>query len=809
MIKVGKMKLNNTKYSGFYKSILLIFLLVLFNNYSMANNVSQKQDSYEDIFIANDAVIDTGTCSFQCRKVKEGYGTQITSIDISSGRTFCKVFPINNYLAELKYEAGTTNNACVKEWQDRISETPAIERQYDVSSTISFVDNDKEITLSRFLSAMVTLDPTVIDREATKVAGNLVMANGITTRGQISGVYDLIDGNKTWVENIFEVGKDFIFGGRTKDAIMDGKIPANPIAGESVKLSDAMTQVNFAYFSNLFESMNEVYVHLQNLLFVVVGMFFLGSIGTKKLQDYFENRGSSGNREPFLHKFYIPLLSFGLFFMPIPEGKNDFEAQATVVQHTIRYFTASANKIADIASAKSAKVYMDKVFNSVGGISNIGEDYYKAEREKNSFILEKGEQLYKETCEMRYPERAEFGVAFSNMTEQEFEILQRSDPNQLSGQKGDITLLACMKLEKDIAEARLAKNKAVASLEGIKQYQQNDFISPLLTRVDNFSKEREFELGWFNSSLLPGTAMLLEISTNWGRNSFDDFKIQQDDNLAKITDKNKEAIEDAQERGEISILDGADKLSVEAIGWVTGKLIYGILPGYSAFKAGIDSFYDTMEGFIKAIITTLTLKVPALGAFLVGATTLGAAAAKPIIVLIATAGVMELILEHLPIIIVTVATAIAIVSYLVSLTKYYFISPFVVAFAITTKRMDKIVEFLLTGISLFFKPVLIVLFVYLSLFVYVYVKDFFLLLAELQTQVIRIKDIGIIGIIVMTSLQGLTKILAYLACAYVMFRMVVGGAEWTMKYIGLDRDNDSTIAQSMSQRLEQRAFMGN
>ena len=335
---------------------------------------------------------------------------------------------------------------------------------------------------------------------------------------------------------------------------------------------------------------------------------------------------------------------------------------------------------------------------------------------------------------MRYPERAKNGVAFSNMTEREFEILERSDPNQLSGQKGDITLLACMKLEKDIAEARLAKNKAVASLEGIEKYQQNDFISPLLTRVDNFSKEREFELGWFNASLLPGTAMLLEISTNWGFDSFDDFKIQQNDSLAEITDKNKEAIEDAQERGEISLLDGLDKFSVKAIGWVTGQLIYGILPGYSAFKAGIDSAYDTVDGFIKAIITALTLKVPVLGAFLLGAETLGAAAAKPIIVLIVTAGTMELILEHLPIIIVTVATAIAIVSYLVSLTKYYFISPFVVAFAITTKRMDKIVEFLLTGISLFFKPVLIVLFVYLSLFVYVYVKDFFLLLAELQTQ---------------------------------------------------------------------------
>lgn len=773
-----------------YRSIMLtIILLIISANYSISATTTTTTDSFEDIFKSS-AIINTGVCSFQCREVKSGYGTQITSIDIPNGRTFCKVFPKNNYKAELKYEAGTINEACVKEWENRITETPSTERKYNVSSSISYVDNDKEITLSRFLSAMVTLDPTVINREATKVAGTLVMADGITTRGQISGVYDVSS------------FKDIL------DFLTNSTITPNPISGEAVKLSDAMTQVNFAYFSNLFEAMNEVYLHLQNLLFVVVGMFFLGSIGTKKLQDYFENRGSSGNREPFLHKFYIPLLSFGLFFMPIPEGKNDFEAQATVVQHTIRYFTASANKIADIASAKGAKVYMDKVFNAVGGITNQGEDFYKAEKAKNEFILEKGEQLFKETCEVRYPGRATMGASYSNMTEQEYEKLQRTDENKLHGKKGDITLQACMKLERDIAEARRSQIRAIKALDGIKEYQNNDFISPLLTRIDDFSKEREYELGWLNSSILPATAIIIEISTNWGFDSYDDFKIQKPDDLGEITSKSKDAIEDSQERGEISITNELDGVATSGIAWITGQTIYSVMPGFSGIRSAVDNLYSYAQATVEKISSALLTKAPIIGA--IGLKLLAISAiAKPFIVLFITVSIIESILEHLPVVIATVATAIAIVSYLVSLTKYYFISPFVVAFAITTKRMDKIVEFLLTGISLFFKPVLIVLFVYLSLFVYVYVKDFFLLLSELQMQVIRIDDIGVIGIIVLTALQGLTKIFAFLASAYIMFKMIVGGAEWTMRYIGLDKDNDTTIAQSMSQRLEQRAFMGN
>ena len=40
----------------------------------------------------------------------------------------------------------------------------------------------------------------------------------------------------------------------------------------------------------------------------------------------------------------------------------------------------------------------------------------------------------------------------------------------------------------------------------------------------------------------------------------------------------------------------------------------------------------------------------------------------------------------------------------------FYISPFVTAWAMATKRVDKIIDFLLAGIAIFFKPVLIVLF---------------------------------------------------------------------------------------------------
>ena len=791
-------------FKSFILSVLFLFSFAFANTGGTEN---ATDEGYKEVFGNSQTVIENGKCVYECKAVNGKYGTQITNVDIENGRTYCKVFMKNDYTKELKYEGGTINTVCAKEWQEKLSSTPSVDRKVNVASTIKFENNDHEISFSRFLTAMVTLDPLIINREQSKTAGTLVLSDGITTRGSVSGIYGIRLGVG---DNFYDKVTNTITDVKgTLANMFAGKGIKTPIhieTAESVKLSDAMTQVNFVYFSNLFEAMNEVYLHLQNLLFVVVGMFFMGGIGARKLQSYFENRGASGNKEPFLHKFYVPLLSFGLFFMPIPEGKGDFEAQATVVQHTIRYFTANATKIADVASAKSAKVYMDKVYNAVGGITNEGEDYYKAMQVKNEFIHTKANQVIKEKCQKRYSlDNSKMGIPFIHMSEKEREAIGKEDNKSMHGTKNDISVTACIKAEMDMYEAQRKIKLAKKALEGIKKYQESDYISQFLDKIDKFSARREYELGWINASLLPGTAMVAEIGKNFARKSYDDFLIQSETGNKELSDKNAEAIKDTQKRGEQNVKGASYELTDTVLGWTMGKVIYGILPGYDTVKKTFAEFQETYPIF-STIFTFAVAENPILMSIAGMASIVAYDTVKPLMNLIVSAWFFDQIFIHLPIIVATVATTIAIVSYLVSLTKYYFISPFVVAFSITTRRMDKIVEFLVSGISLFFKPVLIVMFVYLSLFVYVYVKDFFLLLSELQFQIISSQEIGIVGMIAVSSIQGLLKIFASMASCFIMWKLIVGGAEWTMRYIGIDKDNDSTIAQSMSQHLERRAY---
>lgn len=58
----------------------------------------------------------------------------------------------------------------------------------------------------------------------------------------------------------------------------------------------------------------------------------------------------------------------------------------------------------------------------------------------------------------------------------------------------------------------------------------------------------------------------------------------------------------------------------------------------------------------------------------------------------------------IPLLAISVASLVAFLSYLVSLCKYFYISPFVTAWAMATKKTDKIIDFLLAGIAIFLNP---------------------------------------------------------------------------------------------------------
>lgn len=161
----------------------------------------------------------------------------------------------------------------------------------------------------------------------------------------------------------------------------------------------------------------------------------------------------------------------------------------------------------------------------------------------------------------------------------------------------------------------------------------------------------------------------------------------------------------------------------------------------------------------------------------------------------------------IPLLAISTATLVAFVSYLVTLCKYFYISPFVTAWAMATKRTDKIIDFLLMGISVFLRPILIVLFVYLALFMYVLVDEFFVFVATnqfsgIQTDITDFHTNFIVG-----AIKGLIIIFGGLASCYVAWKLIVNGPSWALGLIGLDGKHDDMIAQGLENNLARRAFV--
>lgn len=124
-----------------------------------------------------------------------------------------------------------------------------------------------------------------------------------------------------------------------------------------------------------------------------------------------------------------------------------------------------------------------------------------------------------------------------------------------------------------------------------------------------------------------------------------------------------------------------------------------------------------------------------------------------------------------------------------------------------TKRTDRIIDFLLTGIAIFFKPVLIVLFIFLSLFFHHLITELFFFVsieqfAGLETSWNNFHTNFIIG-----AIGGLLKIFGILASSYISWKLIVGGPSWALGLIGLDGKHDDAIAQGIESNLARRAFV--
>lgn len=190
---------------------LELFLICGMLNVAQAADVAEQtgqasvipadlQTEMRKIFSQEDAVVRNGKCSFECRKVNDGYGTQIIGYDFKNGMTYCSVFELSNQELPLRFNADKQNEQCVDDSLAIYANTNFAKRDRtaNIKSSITQTLSDSEITLSRFLTSMATLDPNIIDREMTYASGQLTLVNGITTRGSVGGLYDYSPGDTAY-----------------------------------------------------------------------------------------------------------------------------------------------------------------------------------------------------------------------------------------------------------------------------------------------------------------------------------------------------------------------------------------------------------------------------------------------------------------------------------------------------------------------------------------------------------------------------------------------------------------------------------
>ncbi|CAD7289525.1 hypothetical protein LMG7974_01602 [Campylobacter majalis] len=793
-----------------FKLIASLFLFV-----GIAN--AEMTDEEREVFVSNDRVVESGGCEWKCRETKEPYKTRIIGFDIANGETFCKVYKDTDYNTYLKFNASKINKACVKEIADIskniMNSTNGLKEVYtktniQTNSVMQANTSDTSLTFTRFLASFLTLNPNIIDREATEKVGELTLKDGITTfsvlnfakekdeninrgfwerikRGDVTGLGERVEEwmNRSYNKKLREKSQSLSSVDFTQTSVADG-----------------FNKNNMAYFSNLFLANEKIYQHLQILIFILVGGFFVSRIGTEKIQVYLENRGESSGKQPYLHKFYIPIIMVGTFFMPIPEANN--LAHSTIVQNIIRYFAVESTRVADIASATINKVYLEKIYKSLGILSPSGIDVLVEKQAKAKYTYEQINKIYENTCKIRFPEayNAPTLEYISSLTEEDKKKLQekdRQDFTNASGSEYDITLEACILLEVTALNARNEEKKQKQHLDGVIKAFDKTEMQSRINALDGYFSLREQQLGWLNSILTPTSSIASEIIM------FANDRVNEYD-LKETTRANTNNALEAVSKGHAQNAS-EDEINDSWLAMLGGQLVYMTLPGATAIKEFVKDNSTKINTLVGGIVGT-------------GATPIGSMLGSVVGYFVGTIGggmasyataiyLMHKMLSYLPLVVCATASAIAFVSYLVSLCKYFYISPFVVAFALTTKKMEKIVEFLVSGIAIFLKPVLIVLFIGLALFIYTLVDEVYLFLATEQFSGIKTDIFSPMINFTIGSVSGMLEIFAKLASVYVMWKLIISGPAWVLSLVGVDGKQDDMISQGIENNLAKKAFV--
>ena len=323
----------------------------------------------------------------------------------------------------------------------------------------------------------------------------------------------------------------------------------------------------------------------------------------------------------------------------------------------------------------------------------------------------------------------------------------------------------------------------------------NNALQSKLNSINTFLNNRQNELGWINAAFIPSAAILIEMMP---------LVEVAKSGITQDQESNQEKIRDAYASGdeEKSLFEKIKTTGGSLFGAVMAKMAYMILPGVNSVFQVFNSIIGSGAEMITFIATFFSPLGEKAFSFISKG---GGGATIQLASLVLAAMFVGLILKYIPLITSMIAGILAVVGWLFELTQYFFITPFVVAYAVTMRKTDKISEYLVTGIVIFFKPVLLVIFIYLGLFLYYLCIDVFVMFAEEQFYLLdAINQSFFVAMVLQLSL-GLIKITSSFAAVYLMWKVILSAPGHVIKMVGLNNVGD--FLEPISNKLERQSLV--
>jgi tetratricopeptide (TPR) repeat protein len=720
----------------------LIVILLIFTNLLFAIG---REDLDNDFFLS-EYVSTSTTCEPSCRLVDESkYHVKMIDFDAKLGLTTCEVYykyALDNETDKLSIMANTINYQCVNEQK-------AIQADFNDTTLASKTVND--------YSSLANINN--YDKSITTMSR---FVGGLATLDE-----DIIDiKNTVDTSTLVKSDPNSLYA-------VDSADSSSP--NELLNQVDSLNTQNLSYFVDLFYMLDATYEYASSYLFIFISLFFMiiyfSNFGLKKLA-----KKTISHDEAITAKLSVIIVSFIFFFFPV---KFDVNYSSTLFQNIVKYFVYESTSLADKANNIALKSFLKYTYATSGASGIEGEATLKSLLKKEDKAIESYEEALT-ICEDRYP------------NETTFQITNQDKINQLEEKIGTIddvvTIKGCRNIEKRLKVSYTLIQQYKYHLSRIENAYKNSEITDRLNDLSTLMNRRADEMGWYSALLVPSVKVLTELSYI-SSNSIPPLNEEVKGKIRKSqinpTDESNNWLED--------ILSNSTQYAQDMLGESMAKVVYMILPGASSL------FEFNMQ--LGSGLSTLLSQIPIVGK------TVGILShmATPFASLALMGYIVTLILQALPLLTGIVATILAIVLYIYELILYVLISPFVVMFSVTTGQSRKIIDFLITGLTIFLKPVLIVISVYLAMFFYSFVMDNVIVFSLEQFNLLQNSTSGFWITLSSYLMKEILFIFSIFASMFVLWKTIVSGAEYVYKMIGLDSlSNTSQFAEELSNNYKTR-----